>query len=63
MQEKFKNKYLKYTDIIKPEINVIIHGNIEVLRIAYVIESIKYLQKIPIAFHNRSNYDCYFIIK
>ena len=45
MQEKFKNKYLKYKDIVKPEINVIIHGNIEVLRIAYVIESIKYLQK------------------
>ena len=30
---------------------------------AYVIQNILYLKKIPIAFHNRSNYDYDFIIK
>ena len=48
---------------IKLEIIFITLGNIEVLRMAYVIQNILYLKKIPIAFHNRSNYDYDFIIK
>ena len=36
-KEKFENKYLKDKNIVKLEIIVIIQGNIEVLRIAYVI--------------------------
>ena len=36
-KEKFENKYLKIKNIVKLEIIVIIQGNIEELRIAYVI--------------------------
>ena len=42
---------------------IIIQENIEVLDIVYVIYSVVYLKKIPIVFHNRSNYDYHFIIK
>ena len=51
----------KIKRIIKLEIVVIIQGNIEVLRIAYL----KYIvpKKIRIVFHNRSNYNYNFIIK
>ena len=40
---------------------VITQGNMEVLCMAYVKHSV--LKKIPIAFHNGSNYDHHFIIK
>ena len=36
-KEKFENKCLKIKNIVKLEIIVIIQGNIEELRIAYVI--------------------------
>ena len=42
---------------------IIIQENIDVLDIVYVIYSVVYLKKIPIVFHNRSNYDYHFIIK
>ena len=36
-KEEFENKYLKDENIVKLRIIVIIQGNIDVLRIAYVI--------------------------
>ena len=51
----------KIKRIIKLEIAVIIQGNTEVLRIAYLKYSVP--QKIRIVFHNRSNYNYNFIIK
>ena len=36
-KEKFKNRYMKDKKYLKLEIIVIIQGNMEVLRIAYVI--------------------------
>ena len=36
-KEKFENRYIKDKKYLKLEIIVIIQGNIEVLRIAYVI--------------------------
>ena len=36
-KEKFENIYLKEKNIVKLEIIVIIQGNIDMLRIAYVI--------------------------
>ena len=45
-KEKFENKYLKDRNIVKLEIIVIKQGNIEVLRIAYVIQNTVYLKKI-----------------
>ena len=63
-QESYENTKICYTckvniwktkNIAKLQIIVIVQRNIEVLRIAYV--------KIPIVFHNGSNYDYHFIIK
>ena len=51
----------KIKRIIKLKIAVIIQGNIEVLRIAYLKYSLP--KKIRIVFHNRSNYNYNFIIK
>ena len=51
----------KIKRIIKLEIAVIIQGNTEVLRIAYLKYSVP--KKIRIVFHNRSNYNYNFIIK
>ena len=45
------------------EIIAIIQENIQLLPITYVIQNIVYLKKIPVAFHNGSNYDYHFIIK
>ena len=45
-KEKFENEYLKDRNIVKLEIIVIKQGNIEVLRIAYVIQNTVYLKKI-----------------
>ena len=36
-KKKIENKYLKYKKIVKLEIIFIIKGNIEALRIAYII--------------------------
>ena len=43
--KKNENKYLKDKNIIKLGIIVIMHGNIEVLTIAYVMCNIVYLNK------------------
>ena len=43
-------------NISKLEVIVIIWGNIEALLIAYLIENMVFLKKIPIVFHNGSNY-------
>ena len=40
----FENKYGKDKEIVKLELIVTIQGNIEVLRIAYVIYNIAYLK-------------------
>ena len=53
----------KIKNIVKLEIIVVIQGSIEVLHISYVVQNIKYLKKIPIAFHNGSKYDYHFVIK
>ena len=63
VKKNLKINFLKIKDIVKLAIIGIIQGNIEVLRLAYVIWDIVYLRKIPIAFHNGSNYDYHFIIK
>ena len=49
--------------MVKLEIIDNIQENIWVLRMAYVIQKIVCLKKIPIVFHNGSNYDYHFIIK
>ena len=61
--ENLKTNYLKNKNIVKLEIIVIIQGNIQVLHIAYVIRNTVCLKKIPIVFHNESNYNYHFIIK
>ena len=61
--ENLKTNYLKAKNIVKLEIIVIIQGNIQVLHIAYVIQNTVCLKKIPIVFHNESNYNYHFIIK
>ena len=43
-KENFENRYMK-DKIYRKEIIAIMQGNIEVLRIAYVIENIMYLKK------------------
>ena len=44
-KEKFENKYLKDKKYRKIRDHIIIQGNMEVLRIAYVIQNIVYLKK------------------
>ena len=62
-KEKSENKYLKINNIIKLEI-IVIHYTGE-CRAAHSICNLKYSvpKKIPIVFHNGSNYDYNFIIK
>ena len=62
VKENLKINIWKIKDIVKLEIIVIIQGNIEELHIVY---NIKYSvpKKIPVVFHNGSNYDYHFIIK
>ena len=52
-------------NIVKLEIIVIIQGNIEMLRIVHSICNLNYSvpKKIPIVFHNGSNYDYHIVIK
>ena len=59
---KFENEYLKDKIIAKLEIIVNIHGNREVLCIAYVFK-IQCTENLPAVFYNGSNYDYHFIIK
>ena len=54
---------MKEKNIVKLEIIVILQENTEVLHISYVILNIVYLKKVPIYFHNGSNYDYHFIIE
>ena len=63
VEKKLKIDMWKKKNIVKLEIIVTLQENIEVLRISYVILNIVYLKKIPVYFHNRSNYDYHFIIK
>ena len=57
-----KTNIWKIKNIVKLESIVIILGNLEVLRIAYLIKNLLYLKIFPV-FHNGSNYDYHFIIK
>ena len=58
VNKKFENKYLKIKNIVKLEIIFIIQGNIEVLRIAYVIQNVVCLKKIPIAEEFKKRFTC-----
>ena len=49
-REKFEDKHVKIKNIVKLEIIVIIQVNIEVLHIIYVIQTIAYLNKLPLFF-------------
>ena len=60
-KEKLMINMLKIKSIVKLQI-IIIQGNIEVLRIAYVLLRLTYLKK-PLVFHNGSNYYYHFFIK
>ena len=61
-QEKFENKYLKAKKYRKVSDHCRYTG--EYRGAAHSIWNLKYsVPKIPIVFHNGSNYDYYFIIK
>ena len=62
--EKDSQKSLLKIKIIKKlETIAILQVNTKVQHIAYVIEDLMCLMKIPVVFHNGSNYDYQFIIK
>ena len=68
VKKNLKINMWKIKNIVKLEIFVIIHRNIEVLHIACVIQSFSVItfsvpKKSTIDFHNGSNYDFHFIIK
>ena len=58
-----KRNTWKIKNIVKLQIIVITQGNIDVLRIAYVILKYSVPKRTPIIFHNRYNYDYHFVIK
>ena len=58
----FVKKNLKI-NIRKTKNIVNLEINIELLHIAYVVKNIMCLKKIPMFFHNGTNYDYHFIIR